>query len=141
MAYPNSLDPANSDIDKVRVNVADTDPDDELISNDLYQYWLDSESDTDKKVNSATVEAVDFLVAKFARYTEEKTGEVQAKYQHLYEHYKDLSDRIKDPVNGILSAPQIYAGGISCADIEANNDNPDNNPSFPASGWVSNQFK
>lgn len=141
MAYPQNLDPTNSTIDRVRVNIADTDPCDELISNELYQWFLDESPSTDTEVSFATLKAVRYLVARYAGYTEEETNDVKVKYQYLYEQYKNLEDRLtKDPSYSITGAPQVYAGGISCADIEANNDNSDNNLAFPPVGWISGQF-
>lgn len=139
MAYPYNLDPANSDVDKIRLNIADTDSDNELIPNALYEYWLTLPATN--PVTNSTQLAVEYLIAKFARYVEEKTGEVQVKYQQLYDHYKDLSERLKDPLTGVSSAPMPYAGGISCEDIIANNENQDNNLAFPPIGWVSSQFR
>lgn len=142
MAYPQDLDPANSKIDRVRVNIADTDPCDELVSNELYQWFLDEAPSVDTDVNFATLKAVKYLVARYAGYTEEETNDVKVKYQYLYEHYKDLEDRLtKDPSYSITGAPQVYAGGISNSDIESNNCNEDNNLAFPSVGWVSGQFR
>ena len=127
MSQPSNLDPANSDIDKVRINIADTDPDEELIPSELYQWFLNESPSTDSAVSFATIKAVSYLVAKYAGYTEEETKDVRVKYQYLYQQYKDLLDRLtKDPSYSLTGAPQIYAGGISCSDIENNNSNSDN---------------
>ena len=142
MSNSSTLDPANSDIDKVRINIADTDPCEELISKELYQWFLDESPVPASKVQYATIKAVGYLVARYAGYTEEETNDVKVKYQFLYQQYKDLQDRLtKDPSYSLSGAPQIYAGGISCSDIESNNSNSDNNQAFPAVGWISGQFK
>lgn len=139
MAFPDTpLDPTNVPSDAVRLIVGDTESDEVLLSTDLYEYFLVENNDD---VNQTSVAVLKALVAKFARYAEEKTGEVQIKYQQYYKHYKDMLKRAKnDPINGLLSAPQVYAGGLSKKELETDDDNSDLNQNAFEQDWVSCQF-
>lgn len=140
MAFPDDpLDPENIAIDRIRLLIGDTDPDDLLISNDLYDYFLSSNQDQESQ---ATIKALQYLVAKFARYVNEEIGDHEIDYSSLYTHYKELlSKYTNDPKFSIIGSFKPYCGGISLSDIEANKSDSDNNINPFHQGWFTDQFK
>lgn len=140
MAFPDDpLDPENVAVDRVRLSIGDTDPDALILSNDLYEYFLLSNND---KEGQATISALKHLVAKYAKYIDEETGDVDIKLSQLYKQYKNLLDLYtNDPTFSVIGSPVPYAGGISKSDLEKYECNDDNLFSPIKQGWVSDQFK
>ena len=124
MAFPDDpLDPANSDIDKCRINVGDTDPNALELSNDLYQYFLDI---NDNNIGLASIEALKAIVAQYARGMLEVVGDEEASWQQRYEGYKDLLMMYtKDPSYSLLGTLSVYAGGLSKTERITDALNPD----------------
>lgn len=117
-----ALDPASSDIDKIRLNTGDCDlpP---ILDDVLYQYFLDTNSDD---IYKSTVQALEAIVAIFAKYVHEKVDGEEEWGQEAYDNYRELLNTWKnDP--SYIGAWSPYAGGISKSDLEANRQNPDAN--------------
>lgn len=122
MSY--KLDPKNNPIDRVRLLVGDTDECDEGLSDDIYQFLLD----TTKNEKQAALSALRYLVAKYASYVTEKAGGLFVKGSEKYQQYVELLDKItKDPSFSFLNAGSPFAGGISKEDIRLNSINEDAN--------------
>lgn len=116
-------DPSNSAIDRVRLKVGDTDPDEVGLSDEVYQFLL-TKNDNDE--NLTAVEALEFLVAKYAAYVTEKAGGLFVKESEKYQQYRDLLDLFtRDPRTSLNGGGKAFAGGISNSDIAARGSNPD----------------
>lgn len=116
-------DPENNPIDRIRLNVGDTDVNEEGLSDTVYSYLLGKHDDNE---NICSLEALKLLVAKYAKYADEKAGELEEKAHQKFNQYSDLLDKYtKDPTFSPLQSGLPYAGGISLTD-RANN--PSSNP-------------
>jgi hypothetical protein len=124
MAFPTDpLDPQNSDIDKVRLNVGDTDSSDVEYPEEIYQYTLDNNAGD---IGLATIDMLKLLVAKYAGACEEEVGDVLVKFQQAFQGYVDLLDKfLKDPSYSLLGVITPYAGGLSFSEREADACNTD----------------
>lgn len=125
---PFTGDPANSATDRVRLNVGDTDPNYEFLDDTTYQYLLNKHNNNEKQ---ATLEAAKYILAFIARYTRERTGDIEVYGNEFFKNYRDwLLELINNPnFSNILAKP--YAGGISKQDMLDNDLNSDNvRPAF-----------
>jgi hypothetical protein len=121
MPYTN--DPVNSATDRVRLYVGDTYAPEEGLTDEVYQYLINTTSSE----TAAAIQALKYLVAKYASYVTEKAGGLFVKESEKYEQYRNLLDMwIADPRTAIIKAGLPYAGGISMQDIIDNNENLDN---------------
>jgi hypothetical protein len=133
---PYTGDPASSLTDRLRLEVGDTDIYDELLSDDIYQYILDTtgDSSTGNLTAPSIIQALKYLVAKFSNHVQEKAGDLSI-WDDRAEQYQDMLDKyLKDPRYG-LATGKGFAGGISKSDIEANRNNPDANLTRPSEDW------
>lgn len=125
MAYTN--DPANSPTDAVRLLVGDIYPDIEMLKDVEYQYFLDKYSGN---INRASVDAARSIMFVLSRWTRERTGDIEVYGSDWAKNYRTaLLEFIKNPALSIYNA-MPYAGGISKADMIANDQNPDNVRAF-----------
>lgn len=120
---PYTGNPATNPIDRVRLNVGDIWPDIEMLADADYQYFLDIH---DGNENRATLDAARAILFKLARYSRERTGDIEVYGSDWFKQYRDaLLLMIKNPDMAIsLAVP--YAGGISKSDMRSNDANPDN---------------
>lgn len=131
MSYTN--DPANNVIDRIRLMVGDTDPYEEGITDEVYQFIIDKHiailgDTTDAYEKQSALEALKYLVTKYASYVTEKAGGLYVKDSEKYDHYKELlDDWTTNPSLGFIRVGSGFAGGISKSDMQANLDNPDAN--------------
>ena len=78
---------------------------------------------------AAAVAAARSLAARFARYVDEVTGDLQRKYSQRFRQFMDLADDLSESANDPLrSRPIPYCGGISIADIQAHDEDEDRYP-------------
>ena len=120
MTWTYTLDPANNPIDEVRLLIGDTDVNDQLLQDEELQYYIDSYG---SGVNAA-IPAVKGILALFARFADERTGEVEVKFHQRVDSYKTLLDDLEDQLlTG--SVPIPFAGGISKADKDSRNNDTD----------------
>lgn len=125
MAYTN--DPANSPTDAVRLLVGDIYPDIEMLKDVEYQYFLGKYSGN---INRASVDAARSIMFVLSRWTRERTGDIEVYGSDWAKNYRTaLLEFIKNPALSIYNA-MPYAGGISKADMIANDQNPDNVRTF-----------
>lgn len=118
-------DPLNNPIDRVRLNVGDTDTYEEGLTDEVYQYVLDKNAGNEVPT---TIECLKYLIAKYANLVTEKAGALFVKESEKYEQYKELLKMlVKDPTTAITKAGLPYAGGISVRDMDNNSCDPDNN--------------
>jgi len=133
---PYTGDPANSLTDRLRLKVGDTDVFDELLTDEIYQYILDSTGDTARNevTTPSVIQALEYLVAKFSNHVHEEAGDLEI-WDTRAEQYRDMLDKyLKDPRYG--DGDNLgFAGGISISDIKANKENPDANRTQPSEDW------
>lgn len=121
---PYTGNPATSATDRVRLNVGDIWPDFELLHDEDYQYFIDKYNGNE---NRATLDAARTLLFTLARFTRERTGDIEVYGGDIFNnYYKALELILKDP-NAAISLAMPYAGGISRSDMRANIANCDNN--------------
>lgn len=103
--------------------MGDIDPGDVEFTDELYSYFLTAQSEDEVK---AAIQALQALVAKYAKAMEEKVGDVEIKFKERYEGYQDLLDKyLKDPVYGLFGSITPYAGGLSFAEKRSDEGNSD----------------
>lgn len=97
-----------SDKDRLRFDIQDIGPTKWQFSDQDLQSLID-----DYGLEDATLEAVDILVRRYARLKDEKTDKVEVKWSQLYDHYKELYDRLESDRSRIAIP---WVGGISRED-------------------------
>lgn len=134
MAYTG--DPANSETDRLRLQVGDTDVDNEDLTDQEYQYFLDNTANE----NAAYVEVLKALVAKYAKYSRERAGQVEVYGQEKYQHYQQLLDDAFNPLKGRFKMGPGITGGISKSRVKAVRENRDNNHTDTYQGWSTDPY-
>jgi len=120
---PYTDDPTNNPIDRIRLNVGDTDLYDEGLSDNIYTYLL---TKYDSNEGQSSLEALKMLVNKYASYVDEKAGDLSTKDSQRYNQYRELLEKAtKDPTQSFLKTGNPYVGGISLQDRLSN---PSSNP-------------
>lgn len=123
MPYTNN--PAGSATDRVRLIVGDIATEFEYLSDETYEYLLDK---YDGNETAAALEAARYILGSLAKYSRQRTGDIEVYGAEMFENYKDfLLELIKNP-QLLFDRAQAYAGGISKSDMENNDNNPDNLP-------------
>jgi hypothetical protein len=119
---PFSGNPSTSAIDRVRLMTGDILPDIEFLTDDIYQYVLTKNSDSEKQ---SALECARYILPSLARYARERAGDIEYYGSEFFRNYKEfLLLLIQNPHSGFIEA-MPYAGGISQADIRANISNLD----------------
>lgn len=115
-------------IQEVRLYVGDSNIDMLILPDETYQYFLDKYSGN---VNRAALDAAKCILFELTKApTRERAGQVEVWNEWANAYRKALQLFLKDP-NLSLSTFQPYAGGISKADMQANDANEDNvRPAF-----------
>ena len=117
---------AYTDIQKVRIEVADLDPGLPLLADDEYSYLLEKNNNS---IVRASVDAARIILLKLSQQTDETVSIFSVKGSKAAEQYRlALELYIKNPqLNPLYNNLQGYFGGVSISDMEANAANPDNN--------------
>ena len=117
---------AYTDIQKVRIEVADLDPGFPLLADDEYSYLLEKNNNS---VVRASVDAARIILLKLSQQTDETVSIFSVKGSKAAEQYRlALELYIKNPqLNPLYNNLKGYVGGVSISDMEANNANLDNN--------------
>lgn len=131
--------PSTSITDRIRLEVGDIDTDEEGLSDSVYQYILTKNGDsTTGIVSSASiVEALKYLVAKYANFESERAGGLSIGGDQYKRYQKLLDNYLKNPTYGGAAVPVPFAGGIHRDTIESNNSNDNNNKVSPSESWFS----
>ena len=120
MPYTGS--PSTNAVDALRLLLGDTYSDMDVLQNADYQYFLD----TYGSVNRAAHPAAMALLLRLSRWTRERTGDIEVYGSDWAKTYRvALVEWTKNP-NLSLQIAVPYAGGISKADMKANDLNTDN---------------
>ena len=115
MSY--SGDPGNSDSDFVRFLIGDTDTSAEIFTDDEIDYAI-TYFETPER---AAYQLVNQLIAAFSRNPDKKAGGESISYGRTMSDWRKLKESLALKA-GAMGA---YAGGISKADIQANEANTD----------------
>ena len=117
---------AYTDIQKVRIEVADLDPGFPLLVDDEYAYLLQKNNNS---IVRASVDAARIILLKLSQQTDETVSIFSVKGSKAAEQYRlALELYIKNPqLNPLYNNLQGYFGGVSISDMDANNANLDNN--------------
>lgn len=124
----NASDPSSAK-DQVRLLIGDTietPASMQLLQDEEILVLLDHNDDDPL---AAAVSAARSLAARFARYVDEVSGDLQRKYSQRYRQFMDLADELSESANDPLrSRPIPFAGGISIADIQSRDCDEDRYP-------------
>ena len=117
---------AYTDIQKVRIEVADLDPGFPLLVDDEYSYLLEKNNNS---IVRASVDAARIILLKLSQQTDETVSIFSVKGSKAAEQYRlALELYIKNPqLNPLYNNLQGYFGGVSISDMKANAANSDNN--------------
>ena len=117
---------AYTDIQKVRIEVADLDPGFPLLADDEYSYLLEKNNNS---IVRASVDAARIILLKLSQRTDETTDVFSVRGSKAAEQYRlALELYIKNPqLNPLYNNLKGYVGGVYISDMDANNSNADNN--------------
>ena len=117
---------AYTDIQKVRIEVADLDPGFPLLADDEYSYLLEKNNNS---IVRASVDAARIILLKLSQQTDETVSIFSIRGSKAAEQYRlALELYIKNPqLNPLYNNLKGYFGGVSISDMDANNANLDNN--------------
>ena len=117
---------AYTDIQKVRIEVADLDPGFPLLVDDEYAYLLEKNNNS---IVRASVDAARIILLKLSQQTDETVDVFSVRGSKAAEQYRlALELYIKNPqLNPLYNNLKGYVGGVSISDMAENNANLDNN--------------
>lgn len=117
---------ALTQIQEVRVNVADLDPTMPILDDSTYEYFIVKNNFS---VRRASLDAARSILLHLAMRGDETVDIFSYKGAKAAEQYRlALQLFLRDPnLNPVLTSAGGYAGGISHSDMLANNSNLDNN--------------
>ena len=117
---------AYTDVQKVRIEVADLDPGLPLLSDGEYAYLLEKNNNS---ILRAAADAARIILLKLSQQGDETVSIFSIRGSKAAESYRlALELYIKNPqLNALYNNLQGYFGGVSVSDMEANVANPDNN--------------
>lgn len=116
-------DPVNSITDRVRLMTGDTDPAFEFLDDVTYTYILEKNNNNEKQ---SAIEAARYILAYIARFTRERTGDIEVYGTEFFKNYRDFLLNMVNNPNFSNILPMPYAGGISKEDMLKNDQNADN---------------
>lgn len=112
---------AFTDIQKVRIEVADTDINFPILSDDEYDYLLEKNYNS---IRTSAIDAARIILMKLSINSGDQTVDIfSIKGSKAAEQYREaLKMYLKNPdLNPLLSTAMPYAGGLSRSDMKANN--------------------
>jgi len=114
----------DTDLDRVRGLIGDTDTTDQLLSDEK----IEAELTRTGSVNAAAIACAESLAAKFSRYTDVRFGPSSESRSQAAKAFADLVKQLRRKLS-LVATP--YAGGISKVDKETREANTDRvEPSF-----------
>ncbi len=117
---------AFTDIEKVRIEVADTDINFPILSDDEYEYLLEKNNNS---IRASGIDAARIILMKLSINSSDQVVDIfSIKSAKAAEQYREaLKLYLKSPdLNPLMNTAMPYAGGISLSDMVANNSNSDN---------------
>ena len=116
---------ALTDIQKLRVEVGDTDVSFPILDDTSYEYFLEKHSNN---LNRAGLDAARAILFQLSTRNSETVDVFSVKNTSAESYRQALLLYIKDPtLNPLYQNLKGYVGGVSISDMEANNANCDNN--------------
>ena len=116
---------ALTDIQKLRVEVGDTDVSFPFLDDTSYEYFLEKHSNN---LNRAGLDAARAILFQLSTRNSETVDVFSVKNTSAEAYRQALLLYIKDPnLNPLYQNLKGYVGGISISDMDANNTNLDNN--------------
>lgn len=120
---------ALTDIQKVRVEVADVDLALPILPDSTYEYLLEKQNNS---IARSAMDACRIILMTLAQRTDESVDLFSIKGSKASAEYREaLKIYLKDPYNNpVLQNCQGWAGGVSLSQMEANDQDPDTNNIF-----------
>ena len=116
---------ALSDIEKLRIEIGDTDVSFPILDDSSYQYFLDKHNNN---LGRASIDAARAILFQLSTMNSETVSIFSVKNTSSEAYRQALLLYIKDQtLNPIYQSLQGYFGGVSVSDMQANNANLDNN--------------
>ena len=116
---------ALTDIQKLRVEVGDTDVSFPFLDDTSYEYFLEKHSNN---LNRAGLDAARAILFQLSTRNSETVDVFSVKNTSAESYRQALLLYIKDPnLNPLYKNLKGYVGGVSISDMEANNADLDNN--------------
>ncbi len=115
-----SGDPSKSAKDLVRFLIGDTDSSDPLLTDLEIAYLL---GQYNMVAMNAAIRACETIMTKFARLANETVGSVKIDFSQKSKAYRDMAAALTQRLSVESMTP--YAGGISIADKQTNEQNTD----------------
>lgn len=112
MSWTYTNDPANSDLDAVRLLIGDTDSTDQQLQDSEVNYFISVTSDT----YSAAALASRSLASKYARLVDKYVGDLRIQHSQRMDAYLALADRLESQGSMLGASP--YLGGNSVSEKE-----------------------
>jgi len=109
MSWTYGGDPENSDRDAVRLQIGDTDTNDQQLTDSEVAYYLSENG----SVIGAAFGAVSAIIAKYARLVDEAVGDLKVSYSQRLAAYKELRSQLKS--RRAVKHGMPVAGGLSLA--------------------------
>ena len=114
-----------TDIQKLRVEVGDTDVSFPILDDTSYEYFLEKHSNN---LNRAGLDAARAILFQLSTRNSETVDVFSVKNTSAEAYRQALLLYIKDPnLNPLYQNLKGYVGGVSISDMEANNADLDNN--------------
>lgn len=119
-----------TDIQKVRLNVADIDPALPILQDNDYLYFLEKNNDN---INRASLDAARTILLVLSQRPDEQVDIFSIKGKAAAEQYRlSLQMFLRDPnLNPVLNNCKGWVGGVSKSEMLDNNSNLDNNTVNP----------
>lgn len=133
MAWTYSGDPASSARDAVRFAIGDTDTSDQLL-NDAEISYITTEYGESWYAFSQAALAV---AGKFSRLMSRSIGGLSADFGVKYQHYLELSDKLKASGASLPASP--YGSGWKLSEHDVIDSDSDRTPTFASKGVHDNQ--
>lgn len=116
---------ALSDIEKLRIEIGDTDVSFPILDDSSYQYFLDKHNNN---LARASIDAARAILFQLSTMNSETVSIFSIKNTSAEAYRQALLLYIKDQtLNPIYQTLKGYFGGVSLSDMDANNSNADNN--------------
>lgn len=107
MSFTYSGDPSSSSLDEVRFHVQDTDPLDQLVSNEEIQYLITLWTPVYNSNIFIAAAVAENIAAKFAREVNVGSDGVNVGIEALAQRYNDLASSLRDSYKALAGASGV----------------------------------
>lgn len=109
MTWTYSGNPADSDRDKVRFLVFDTDTNEQLLSDEEIAWLLTEQTN----IYLAAANAAEAIAAKFAKDITRSAVGLSANVGNRAQFYLELANKLRDQVGTTNKRAEVFAGGLT----------------------------